>query len=114
MPCANSESIHSVQFNNDENYNEDCKDRNNITLTNTALFLHENSNRIESELEHLEEQVRRLQEIDEVLENVKRDLLQLATMNQFTQTSATTTELGQSSAVLFSSDCAVGEERNTQ
>ena len=67
MPCANSESIHSVQFNNDENYNEDCKDRNNITLTNTALFLHENSNRIESELEHLEEQVRRLQEIDDVL-----------------------------------------------
>ncbi len=112
MTYANSKSIQSVQFNNDETYNEDSNDRDIVILTNTALFLHENSNRIESELQHLEEQVRQLKELDDVLENVKRGLLKLTMMNQFTQNHAPALELDRSSALLFSSDCTVGEERN--
>ena len=64
-------------------YAEDsCDDSETVTLTNVALFLHENSIRIDNELQYLEEQVRKLQKLDGILESVRQDL---ATMSKVSQ-----------------------------
>jgi hypothetical protein len=40
-------------------------------LTNTAVFLHDNNDRIEGEVQFLMNQIQTLREVDEILDNIK-------------------------------------------
>jgi hypothetical protein len=51
-------------------------------LTNTAVFLHDNAHQIESELQFLEKQLHKLGYVDQVLNDIKRDLHHLDTSNR--------------------------------
>ena len=110
MSDANNKFVHTMQqFTNNETYSEDSDDRELIILTNTAVFLHENSNRIETELQFLEEQVRKLQELDVILESVKEELHRLSiTKNEHPSALAHS-----STAVSYTSECAVWDESNS-
>lgn len=119
MSDANTKTMNAVQLNNHETYSEDSDDSEIIILTSTAVFLHENSNRIETELQCLEEQVQKLQELDGILESVKRELHQLAMMNRYSErmkndfTREQPSPLDQLTTVSFSSDNAVWDESNS-
>jgi hypothetical protein len=119
MSDANTKAIPTLHFNNIEAHSEDSDDSELIVLTNAAVFLHENSNRIETELQCLEEQVQKLLELDGILENVKRELHQLAMINRYSDIMKADfireqpSPLDQSITVSYSSDNAVWDDRNS-
>jgi hypothetical protein len=116
-------NMHTLQINpSNEIHSEDSCDSGVVTLTNAAVFLHENSNRIECELQCLEEQVNKLQELDGILENVRRELQQMTTMRAFSngsnhettrQQTQSNSSSGQSATMSCSSDCAVWDDSNS-
>lgn len=122
MSNSTANIVHAtMQLQHNETYSEDSSDDSElVTLTNTAVFLHENSNRIESELQSLEEQVRKLQELDGILETVRRELRQLAITSNYSDGwnierthKQHVLTLEPSTAGSYSSDCAVSNESHS-
>jgi hypothetical protein len=89
-------------------------------LTNTAVFLHDNNNRIEHEMRFLKDQIQTLKEVDEILENVKKLISSVSIMKSkaserkksiHRQNSFTVTDT--STSISISSSCAVWDEANS-